>query len=149
MTDAPKPEHILANERGNLAFAYGWMEEATEAFEAAVAAWERLGRPWTEEAASVSSSLYGNLGLAYLHQGRAFAAVSAFLRALDGTPGPNDQWLRFLVNALVSCGRLQDAARHLADYEEHFGTHPDGWTQDRLDTLAATQREHRARYGVC
>ncbi len=149
MTHAPKPMHVLASERGNLAFAHGWLEEAAEAFEAAVTAWERQCRPWTEEEASRSSSLYGNLGMAYYNQGKALEAVSAFLRALDGAPGSSSQYLRFLVTALVSCGRLQDASRYLADYEGCFGPHPEGWTQDRLEALAAAQREHRARYGVC
>ncbi len=149
MTQAPKPEYVLASERGNQAFAHGWLEEAAEAFEAAVTAWEQLCRPWTDDEASLSSSLYGNLGMAYYNQGKALEAVGAFLRALDGAPGSNDRYLRLLVTALVSCGRLQDASRYLAAYHESFGPHPEGWTQDRLDTMLAAQREQRARYGVC
>lgn len=117
------------NDNGTQAILEGRPAEAAGHFEAAV-------RELTPADDDLAADLYENLGLAYMLQQRALPALRAFLRALDGSPTPREQSLRFAVSGLVHASRFLDAARFLEQYERIFGSHPDGWTREIIAARA-------------
>lgn len=133
---------IAASDEGSRAFASHDFVEATRCYERAVTA---LG----PDADDIAPSIYENLGLAHFNSGRIQAATHAFLRALDGQLESREQSLRFLVSCVARLYWMHDAERYLAVYEEHFGSHPHGWTWEGLEEWREATRQRRARFEPC
>ena len=113
----PAQEHY---ERGNESYRAGRLDDAAEAYEAAVAA-------LTPEHDPVATDVYENLALTLWQLGQLRPAIRAFYRVLDGNPTARQQSLRGLVSCLFRDGRALDGERLLEIYERTFGRHPEGW----------------------
>ncbi|MEL6181108.1 MAG: tetratricopeptide repeat protein [Myxococcota bacterium] len=137
-TDDRRTQIVVLNHLGSTAFMRGWFDSAEMHYGEAIAL-----LTWEED--DLAASLYENLGLVYINQGRTRLAIQAFERALDGDWVSRQQSLRYLVHSLAQDQRYATAKRRLDRYVRAFGPHPDGWTHERLDARSRTHRASLAR----
>ncbi len=117
----------LAN-KGSSHLRIGELDEAASLYEQAI----RLLGP-DDDALAVP--LNQNLGLVYFQLEEAVSALRVFLRALDGDFGSQQQSLRFAVTCALNARLAHLARTLLLTYQATYGPHPEGWTEDAIDTF--------------